>query len=390
MASVHRTILVVDVERFGSLTRTDQDRVAIRAGLYRVLTTAMTPAHWADCDHVNCGDGVLVIIPPAVAKSVVVESLPDRLIAGLRAHNETHGPARRIRLRLALHAGEVTYDDHGVVGAAVNHAFRLLDAAVFKAAFARAAGPLGLIASTRFHDEVARHTSLAYQRIRVTAKETDTTAWMCLPGGPDSASPAVSPAPCELPPTSRHFIGRDDELARLHAVLAEHDAPTVVITAIAGTAGIGKTTLATRWANTVRNRFPDGQLHVDLRGFDSRAQLDPAQALHGFLEALGVAASAIPGDLGARSALYRSRDHHQQEPVGQPRGPRGRAPDRAGRPAARRRDACPDVPRGARPGGGRAGGGRAACRALRPAAARVEHRRGPGGEPAEPATGAAG
>jgi tetratricopeptide (TPR) repeat protein len=306
--AVHRTILVVDVERFGSPTRTDRDRVAIRSGLYRVLETALTAAAvpWADCDRQNLGDGVLVVIPPAVPKSVLVESLPDRLTAELGAHNESHDPARQIRLRMALHAGEVRYDDHGVVGTTVNHAFRLLDATAFKTAFARSAEPLGVITSSWFFDDVVRHSdeSTAYRPIRVIAKETDTTAWVRLD---DSASAAdVSSMPRQLPAGSRHFVGREDELGRLGRFVDLDHAPTVVITAIAGTAGIGKTALATRWANTVRDRFPDGQLHVDLRGFDHRAELDPAQVLHGFLEALGVAGSAIPGDPDARAALYRS------------------------------------------------------------------------------------
>ena len=298
--AVHRTILVVDVERYGSPTRTDRDRVAIRASLYRFLEATLP---WADCDSQNCGDGVLVVIPPTVPKSVLIESLPDRLTSELRTHNATHDGAQQIRLRLALHAGEVRYDDHGVVGTPVNHAFRLLDSTAFKTEFARSEGPLGVITSSWFFEEVVRHSDLSfeYRPIRVTVKETDTVAWVRLG---DSVAPAHSAVPRQLPPGSRHFVGREDELSRLGTFF--DNASTVVITAIAGTAGIGKTALATRWANTVRDRFPDGQLHVDLRGFDHRAELDPAQVLHGFLEALGVAASAIPGDPDARTALYRS------------------------------------------------------------------------------------
>lgn len=310
--AVHRTILVVDVERFGAPTRTDRDRVAIRSGLYRILETTLTAATvpWADCDLQNCGDGVLVVIPPAVPKSVLVDSLLDGLISELRTYNASREGAQQIRLRLALHAGEVRYDAHGVVGTAVNHAFRLLDAASFKTEFARAEGPLGVITSSWFFEEVVRHsdgnTSAAYRSIRVTAKETDTTAWIRLDDGTAPTPTATSSIPRQLPPGSRHFVGREDELGQLAAFLDLDDAPTVVITTIAGTAGIGKTALATRWANTVRDRFPHGQLHVDLRGFDHRAELDPAQVLHGFLEALGVAASAIPGDPDARATLYRS------------------------------------------------------------------------------------
>jgi tetratricopeptide (TPR) repeat protein len=298
--AVHRTILVVDVERYGSPTRTDRDRVAVRASLYRFLEATLP---WADCDSQNCGDGVLVVIPPAVPKSVLIESFPGRLARELREHNATHDGAQQIRLRLALHAGEVRYDEHGVVGTPVNHAFRLLDAKAFKTEFSRAEGPLGVITSSWFFEEVVRHSdaSAEYRPIRVTVKETDTVAWVLLG---DSVAPAPSAVPRQLPPGSRHFVGREDELGRLGTFF--DNTSTVVITAIAGTAGIGKTALATRWANTVRDRFPDGQLHVDLRGFDHRAELDPAQVLHGFLEALGVAASAIPGDPDARAALYRS------------------------------------------------------------------------------------
>jgi tetratricopeptide (TPR) repeat protein len=197
----------------------------------------------------------------------------------------------------------VRYDDHGVVGTPVNHAFRLLDSMAFKTEFAQTEEPLGVITSSWFFEEVVRHsdTSAAYRPITVTVKETDTIAWIRLG---DSVAPAHSAVPRQLPAGSRHFVGREDDLGRLGTF--SDNASTVVITAIAGTAGIGKTALATRWANTVRDRFPDGQLHVDLRGFDHRAELDPAQVLHGFLEALGVAASAIPGDPDARAALYRS------------------------------------------------------------------------------------
>ncbi len=309
-SAVHRTILVVDVERFGSPARTDRDRVVVRTGLYRALAAALTTVSVTMTDHHDSGDGVLVVLPASVPKSVLVDALPDKLITELRAHNEDHAPAQRIRLRMVLHAGEVRYDEHGVVGTAINHAFRLLDAPVFKTAFARSGGALGVVVSAWFFDEVVRHSgdglSAAYRRIRVVAKETDTHAWMCLPDGDSGTrTAAASTAPCQLPPTNRLFVGREAELRLLAATLDQHDAPTVVITAIAGTAGIGKTTLATWWANSVRDRFPDGQLHVDLRGFDSRTQLDPAQVLHGFLEARGVNASAIPGDLGARSAMFR-------------------------------------------------------------------------------------
>src|SRR5262249_34806558 len=82
---------------------------------------------------------------------------------------------------------------------------------------------------------------------------------------------------------------------------------TVVISAIGGTAGVGKTALAVYWAHQVADRFPDGQLYVNLRGFDPGGQvMDPGEAVRRFLDALQVPPERIPADLDAQAALYRS------------------------------------------------------------------------------------
>src|SRR2546421_10083190 len=82
---------------------------------------------------------------------------------------------------------------------------------------------------------------------------------------------------------------------------------TVVISAIGGTAGIGKTALAVYWAHRVADRFPDGQLFVNLRGFEpGGTAMDPAEAVRRFLDALGVEPQRIPADPDAQAALYRS------------------------------------------------------------------------------------
>ena len=128
-----------------------------------------------------------------------------------------------------------------------------------------------------------------------------------------AASPSPVPVPAQLPLAIAGFAGRDAELASLDAILprpaANGTAParTVVISAIAGTAGAGKTALALHWAHQVRDQFPDGQLYVNLRGFDPSAPvMDPDQALRGFLDAFGVPPERLPGDLEAKAALYRS------------------------------------------------------------------------------------
>ncbi|MEV1076712.1 BTAD domain-containing putative transcriptional regulator [Streptomyces sp. NPDC050211] len=115
--------------------------------------------------------------------------------------------------------------------------------------------------------------------------------------------------PAQLPLEARGFTGREEQLAQLDGILAataERPAP-VVISAVSGTAGVGKTALAMHWAHHVADRFPDGQLHVNLRGFDpSGATVTPDQAVRGFLDALGVPAQQIPLDHQARVGLYRS------------------------------------------------------------------------------------
>ncbi|WP_367131619.1 BTAD domain-containing putative transcriptional regulator [Saccharothrix sp. HUAS TT1] len=113
------------------------------------------------------------------------------------------------------------------------------------------------------------------------------------------------PTPAQLPVGVSHFTGRDDELARLDALLDEH-AGAVLITAIAGAAGVGKTALALHWANRVRHRFPDGQLHLDLRGFAAHEPMRPVEALGRVLRAFGVRPELVPSDVDEAAAVYRS------------------------------------------------------------------------------------
>ncbi|HEX8631732.1 MAG TPA: tetratricopeptide repeat protein [Catenuloplanes sp.] len=132
--------------------------------------------------------------------------------------------------------------------------------------------------------------------------------------GPAEPDPRLPPppgpvVPRELPAASRHFVGRAAELAVLTALLDEATdrAGTAVVSAIGGTAGIGKSALAVHFARRVTDRFPDGQLHVNLRGFDpTGSPMTPAEAVRGFLESFGVPAARVPADLPAQVGLYRS------------------------------------------------------------------------------------
>ncbi|MFF3852880.1 tetratricopeptide repeat protein [Micromonospora sp. NPDC002575] len=133
---------------------------------------------------------------------------------------------------------------------------------------------------------------------------------------PPGALPAGVAVPAQLPADVRGFAGRRAHLAHLDAVAAtvgpgaaEGGGPAaVVISAIAGTAGVGKTALAVHWAHQAARRFPDGQLYVNLRGFDpGGAVMDPADAVRGFLDALAVPPERIPVGRDAQAALYRTQ-----------------------------------------------------------------------------------
>ena len=130
--------------------------------------------------------------------------------------------------------------------------------------------------------------------------------------GPEPRPSAAGggPVPRELPAPVAHFAGRAAELAALTGLLdaAGAELPeAVVISAIGGTAGVGKTALAVHWAHQVAHRFPDGQLYVNLRGFDpSGMPVAPAQAIRKFLAALGMPADQVPADIDAQACLYRS------------------------------------------------------------------------------------
>jgi DNA-binding SARP family transcriptional activator/tetratricopeptide (TPR) repeat protein len=128
---------------------------------------------------------------------------------------------------------------------------------------------------------------------RIDPDRTD-PAWV----GPGRVDPGRI-VPAQLPADVRGFTGRAAELAAVDALGSG-------VVAVAGTAGVGKTAFAVHWAHRATARFPDGQLYVNLRGFDPAGEsLDPARAVRGFLDALGVPPERVPADLDGQVALYR-------------------------------------------------------------------------------------
>lgn len=131
-------------------------------------------------------------------------------------------------------------------------------------------------------------------------------------GPSPGAAGGAATVPRQLPASPGVFAGRTAQLARLDEQLGDAVHPDgagspVVISSIGGGGGVGKTWLALRWAHANADRFPDGQLYVNLRGFDPTAHpVGWPAAVRGLLEALGVEPARVPAEPEAQASLYRT------------------------------------------------------------------------------------
>ncbi|MFD9286401.1 BTAD domain-containing putative transcriptional regulator [Streptomyces mirabilis] len=149
-----------------------------------------------------------------------------------------------------------------------------------------------------------------YQRILradttlIASPSTTAPAQAHVPAAPRPVPARSLPVPAQLPPDLPVFVGRDAELTEL---TESAFGGTVVVSAISGTAGVGKTAFAVHWARRVADRFPDGQLYVNLRGFDPVGlPVSPEHALRTVLESLGADARKLPQDLDSLAARFRT------------------------------------------------------------------------------------
>ncbi|MEU9871521.1 hypothetical protein AB0C87_27165 [Actinomadura sp. NPDC048021] len=207
-------IVGCDIAGFGDATRTDDVRRHMRDALYRHLDVSLAAAGvlLADCYWEDRGDGAMIALRPHLEVEPVLVDVADTLRAELGRHNRVASEIARIGLRMAVHTGEAVFDGHGLVGTAVNHTFRILDAPAFKEALGASGAWFGLVVSERVHSDVVRHARGRiipedYRRIEVAVKETDASAWIRLPGAdagrPDAhrnPATAVSPRPSVFAP----------------------------------------------------------------------------------------------------------------------------------------------------------------------------------------------
>jgi WD40 repeat protein len=247
--AVHRTVLVVDVEKFSDRKNPEQRNV--RTAVYAALAHALG-SQWNACHREDRGDGVFILAPADVPKQLFVEQVPGRLVEALSRHNRVHGNGEQIRLRMAVHAGEVLLDAYGATGVAVNHTFRLLDASALKDALAGSAGALAVIISDWFFREVVWHSATDETRYRpkhIRVKETDAVGWICLPDDPYPPDARQAEWPQDVrpypglrafqPDQARWFFGREAPLSVLMDKIDHRSGPVFVV----APSGVGKSSL---------------------------------------------------------------------------------------------------------------------------------------------------
>ncbi|WP_439383362.1 effector-associated domain 2-containing protein [Amycolatopsis lexingtonensis] len=185
-AALHRTIMAVDVAGYNNPSRTLAHLREVHDGLWRVLRTtfAETGIPWDSCYVENTGDGAMFLLPPDIAKADLVAQFPARMRDELRRHNHVHAEEAQIRLRLAIHAGEVAEGSHGRVSKAASFTFRILDAPEAKATQQEAQADLVLITSELLYEDVVVQDAAAdpgsFRRIPVKVKAGEHPAWAWL------------------------------------------------------------------------------------------------------------------------------------------------------------------------------------------------------------------
>jgi hypothetical protein len=199
----HRTIAIVDVESFTDHRRNNKHQKAIRAALYLSLRKAFTTAGipWDSCEHFDRGDSIFILAPAGIPKALFVDHLPSTLAAALHLHNAESTTEEHIRLRMALHAGEVEFDEHGPTSMAINQTFRLVETSQLKRALKASPGVLALAVSEWYFQEVVRHCEHVrphtFVRVNVDVSKVEPAllGWISLPEHPELSSSAVIDEP---------------------------------------------------------------------------------------------------------------------------------------------------------------------------------------------------
>lgn len=272
------SLLAADIASSSAPDRTDDVLRRLRNSLYDLIdqSFAESDVPFGRCYSEDRGDGLIVAVPLEFRTSVLVAPLMDLIGHGLEQHNRLSSAVAQIKLRVALHIGEVTRDEHGLVGTAVNLVFRLLEAPALKAALGEPGASLAFIASERVHDDVIRHGRgliypSDYRPAEVRVKETVTTGWIRIlrtSAEREGAEVAVQPHP-GLPTPASGANGRDRPITLTPNTVTRQIPPAVIFEIV--------------------QRFLDVPVVADTRGRDQVVQ-----------ELRGEIAAVIPRSAGAR------------------------------------------------------------------------------------------
>ncbi|URN03151.1 NB-ARC domain-containing protein [Actinomadura madurae] len=257
VSGAYSGLLTVDVAGFGR-DRTETDQARVRAALYTMIRASFEAGGvpFDDCHVEDRGDGAIVVLPPGVPVARLLHPIVDDLCAEIRAHNRASSPSTSMQLRVAVHSGPVYQDEHGLLGAAVVHVFRLLDAREVKERLTGSDASAILVVSDRVHEEVVAQgwgnvAPHAYTAIMVGNKETTARAWVRLPDETPDRDPLESNAEQRTSSTGweRHAVVDHDRLfgvdALIDTVTAAVMSPSANwIVSLFGDGGIGKTTIA--------------------------------------------------------------------------------------------------------------------------------------------------
>lgn len=186
---VYRPMLSVDIER--SAGRGDAALLDTREALARAVRSAAEAGglEWTACTVSRHGDMLRLIAPPGTDKAKLIHPLIQELSHELRLRNRSVGPAHEVRVRAAVHAGEVLVDDGEVVGHPLELLARMQEATPLRDALAAAPRhvTVALLVSDHVHDDTVRHGHRGidpdtYRPVRFTVKETTAIGWLWVPG----------------------------------------------------------------------------------------------------------------------------------------------------------------------------------------------------------------
>jgi hypothetical protein len=222
-------VFVLDVRSFGSMR--NPEMLATRDLLYRLVIAAFETGgvRWADCEHEDRGDGIIIVVPATVPKTVVMGPVLTELMR-LVADAPSNTDGRDMQVRIAAHGGEVHRDDNGFAGSDVILPFRLLDSQVLRDTLAEASARCVVMVSDSLYQGTVRHNypgmaGRVFQPVQVQGKETNLRAWLHVPGGVVTTPPEPRPEP----PAPQHngvHISAGGDIKVDNGVLAGGDVTT--------------------------------------------------------------------------------------------------------------------------------------------------------------------